>query len=86
MRPAGRCKSPPALGLWWRPSVVACSSSLDPAVEATVGAKVVQTRLGHASIRTTLDTHGHLFEGLDKGAADALDDIIQNLDVGFLWG
>lgn len=35
--------------------------------------KVIQERLGHASIRTTLDTYGHLFEGLDEGAADALD-------------
>lgn len=35
--------------------------------------KVLQERLGHASIRTTLDTYGHLFEGLDEAAADALD-------------
>lgn len=35
--------------------------------------KVIQERLGHASIRTTLDTYGHLFEGLDEAAADRLD-------------
>ena len=35
--------------------------------------KVIQERLGHASIRTTLDTYGHLFAGLDEAAADALD-------------
>ena len=35
--------------------------------------KVIQHRLGHASIRTTLDTYGHLFEGLDEAAADRLD-------------
>jgi integrase len=35
--------------------------------------KVLQDRLGHASIRTTLDTYGHLFEGLDAAAAEALD-------------
>jgi hypothetical protein len=30
-------------------------------------------RLGHASIKTTLDTYGHLFDGLDEAAADRLD-------------
>ena len=35
--------------------------------------KVIQEHLGHGSIRVTLDTYGHLFEGLDEAAADALD-------------
>jgi integrase len=35
--------------------------------------KVIQARLGHASIRTTLDLYGHLMEGLDEAAAAALD-------------
>jgi integrase len=35
--------------------------------------KVIQERLGHASIKTTLDTYGHLFDGLDAAAADRLD-------------
>ena len=35
--------------------------------------KVIQERLGHASIKTTLDTYGHLFDGLDEAAADRLD-------------
>jgi integrase len=35
--------------------------------------KVIQARLGHASIGTTLDTYGHLFEGLDEAAAEKLD-------------
>jgi integrase len=35
--------------------------------------KVIQNRLGHASIRTTLDTYGHLFDGLDEGVADRLE-------------
>ena len=35
--------------------------------------KVIQERLGHQSIRTTLDVYGHLFTGLDEAAADALD-------------
>ena len=35
--------------------------------------KVIQERLGQASVKTTLDTHGHLFEGLDEAAADCLE-------------
>lgn len=35
--------------------------------------KVLQDRLGRASITTTLDTYGHLMTGLDEAAAEALD-------------
>jgi integrase len=35
--------------------------------------KAMAERLGHSSIRTTLDTYGHLLDGLDGAAADALD-------------
>jgi len=35
--------------------------------------KVIQLRLGHSSIQVTLDTYGHVFEGLDEAAADRLD-------------
>jgi hypothetical protein len=35
--------------------------------------KVLQARLGHASITTTLDVYGHLMDGLDEAAAEALD-------------
>ena len=34
--------------------------------------KVIQSRLGHASISTTLDRYGHLMAGLDAAAAEAL--------------
>jgi hypothetical protein len=34
---------------------------------------VIPERLGRASIKTTLDTYGHLFEGLDEAAADRLE-------------
>jgi integrase len=37
--------------------------------------KVIAQRVGHASIRTTLDNYGHLFDGLDESAADRLDAI-----------
>jgi integrase len=45
-------------------------------------AKVIQERLGHASIRTTLDTYGHLFDGLDEAAAEALDSAFRGVSVG----
>ena len=34
---------------------------------------VISQRLGHASIRTTYDIDGHLSEGRDRQAADALE-------------
>jgi integrase len=37
--------------------------------------KVIQNRLGHSSIKVTLDTYGHLFEGLDEAAAERLNAI-----------
>ncbi len=37
--------------------------------------KVIQLRLGHSSIQVTLDTYGHLFEGIDEAAAERLDAI-----------
>lgn len=40
-----------------------------------VHAKVLQSRLGHASITTTLDVYGHLMEGLDEAAAEMLDTV-----------
>ncbi len=36
--------------------------------------KVIQTRLGHSSIKVTLDRYGHLFDGLDEAAAARLDE------------
>ena len=47
--------------------------------------KIIQERLGHASIRTTLDIYGHLIEGLDEAAADALDEAIRTGRVGDSW-
>jgi integrase len=37
--------------------------------------KTIQARLGHASIKTTLDRYGHLMPGLDEGAAHRLDEL-----------
>lgn len=47
--------------------------------------KVIQGRLGHASIKTTLDTYGHLFEGLDEAAADRLDKVWRSAAVDAVW-
>lgn len=38
--------------------------------------KVIQSRLGHSSIRITLDRYGHLMTGLDEDAAGRLDALI----------
>jgi integrase len=35
--------------------------------------KLIQTRLGHASIATTLDRHDHPFPSVEAALADALD-------------
>jgi hypothetical protein len=37
--------------------------------------KVIQERLGHSSIKVTLDTYGHLFPNLDEALAGALDEL-----------
>ena len=42
--------------------------------------KVIQERLSHTSIRTTLDLYGHLFSGLDQTAADGLDRLMRAAD------
>ena len=47
--------------------------------------KVIQERLGHASIKTTLDTYGHLFDGLDEAAAERLDASWRDPRVDALW-
>ena len=36
--------------------------------------KVIADRLGHANPMVTLTTYAHLFDGLDRDAADRLDD------------
>ncbi|MGB2884707.1 MAG: tyrosine-type recombinase/integrase, partial [Dehalococcoidia bacterium] len=38
--------------------------------------KVVQERLGHSTISTTLDTYSHVTPGLQQSAARGFDDIL----------
>jgi integrase len=40
--------------------------------------KVVQERLGHSTISTTLDTYSHVAPGLQEAAAKRFDDILNN--------
>jgi len=39
--------------------------------------KVVQERLGHASIQITLDTYSHVAPGLQEAAAQRFDDLVK---------
>jgi len=44
-------------------------------IAANVNPKVIQARLGHATITETMDTYGHLFpdsEDIGRGAIDAM--------------
>ena len=43
--------------------------------------KIVQERLGHASIQITLDTYSHVAPGLQEAAAKRFDDIVLSKNV-----
>ena len=45
-------------------------------LQAGVHPKIVQERLGHASITMTLDTYSHVIPGMQKEASDRLDEIV----------
>jgi len=44
-------------------------SSVALAIAEGAHPKAIQTRMGHSSIRVTLDRYGHLFPELDEGLA-----------------
>jgi integrase len=48
--------------------------------------KVIQSRLGHANARMTLDVDGHLFDGLDEAAVERLDGAVSEAAVRILRG
>ncbi len=69
---------------YWKPAVVASVSEpcrfhdlrhthVALLIEQGAHPQVIASRLGHTSVRTVLDVYGHLFEGLDRDVADALD-------------
>lgn len=45
-------------------------------------AKAIQTWLGHSSIVVTMDTYGHLLDGLDEELAEALDIVLSTQQEG----
>ena len=46
---------------------------------------VIAARLGHTSVKTVLDVYGHLYEGLDRGAADTLGPPWEGSPVHAMW-
>ena len=46
---------------------------------------IIASRLGHTSVKTVLDVYGHLYEGLDRDAANALAPPWDASDVVALW-
>lgn len=44
-------------------------TSVALAIAEGAHSKLIQTRMGHSSIRVTLDRYGHLFPELDEGLA-----------------
>jgi integrase len=48
------------------------------AIEQGAHPKAIQLRLGHESITTTLDTYGHLFEGIDADLAARMETAYAN--------
>jgi integrase len=44
------------------------------AIAQGVHPRVLQARMGHSSIKVTMDVYGGLFSGFDEGIADALDE------------
>ncbi len=45
-------------------------------IKANLNPKVIQTRLGHATIAETMDTYGHLFPDQDDLGRGAIDDLL----------
>jgi integrase len=45
-------------------------------LQAGVHPKVVQERLGHSSIKVTLDTYSHVMGGLQEAAAQHFDELL----------
>jgi integrase len=46
---------------------------------------VIAARLGHTSVTTVLDVYGHLYDGLDRSAADTLAPPWDASDVDTMW-
>jgi integrase len=51
-------------------------------IAADTPAKRLQTLMGHKSITTTLDTHGHLCPGAEQAAIDRFERLIEEQRAG----
>jgi len=40
--------------------------------------KVIQERLGHATLGETMDTYSHLYAGMQSGIADIVEGLLAN--------
>jgi len=50
-------------------------------LKAGVNIKIISERLGHSSVRITYDLYSHLMPGMQREAADRLEDVLaENLD------
>lgn len=58
-------------------------TSVGLAISAGAHPKVIQMRLGHGSIKVTLDRYGHLFPNLDHALADSLHDLATSTAAAF---
>jgi len=47
-------------------------------LQAGINPKIVQERLGHESISTTMDIYSHVIPTLQREAAQKLDDLLLN--------
>ncbi len=45
-------------------------------LKAGIHPKIVQERLGHASIQITLDTYSHVAPGLQEAAANRFEELV----------
>jgi integrase len=46
-------------------------------LRAGVPLKTVSERLGHSGVAITGDTYGHIIQGMDEGAANALENALR---------
>ena len=59
------------------PSILASTSTAAAALEAGVHPKVVQERLGHATIAITLDTYSHAIPAMQEDAATKIAALLE---------
>lgn len=69
-----------AAGLPYRKPHGLRHTDASPMIQHGVNLAYVKEQLGHASIKMTVGTYGHLIPGANKNAVDQLDDRARHLD------